>query len=1068
MNQDRISLGDTMRHPNVWWLALLGLLTSGCSDLDSISDKVCGNGAVDPSNGEDCDRFSDPALGEGTRCAAPDTPAACRYICGEAQGGAVCPDGWGCGTDGLCRRASGGYAEAPRSPIPPTFGLLSLADVDGDRVPDLIAGDFDGVKVRYGTALADYTEVAGISLTLQGQAEPMVANFDGVGGADPIFIDRFRHLLLAATGTPEKTLRPAPFPASEVTSQDQDAAGPIFYVPMAAGTDRLQQLLRIELRADGATLRFVNGETPREDPAPAGEPYDLSFIDFEKPMRFQVGNVDADAADELLLAIDGQRRVRVFGAALDGSALPVVQAPVEVVFPGPVFNTGVDLADVNGDSRLDVVGVYVKANGSLGVAYFLGNGAGAFGAVTLDTRFDTALGGNSAYFRFERPYLLGGDVNGDKRADFLVGNGDVEFAYLYYIGGTYVAGATHLLPLTLADEDFFFLDAATGDFNRDGFADFVMTTESGLDFRKGSAGALLNQHFVPTGQFPSGLRVGDFDGDRLDDVAFLEGSRNQNGFITAKDLLRVAYGSVELPGPEPVSVAAWAEVQGLAPTIFGGLSQDATRDLSVAYSDNQDRLWLAELRGRGDRTFLAPLAVDFEQEVLIAGRFDASRDAALDLLVLDATRVGTTDAIKPILLQGGKAGFVLDQPIESNFFNAVVPECFARFRAGAAADLDDDGIDEALVFYECTETSPLMLSVVRLGGLCADFVQSVTNFQLSAEALDPVRVDVGDIDGDGKLDVLVPYIGPSFEGALLVWNDILAGDGTSPNPTDVRYDNLNDLALINADADPGKELAVLVGSVVGIADVVDRQVQPTTAVLSLTDSTGRLLVGDVNLDGLDDLIAFPQVLFATPFDPAREARTTCDLATQIGCGPGETCDLNGVEIECRVAGTGMETDECEFINECAAGYSCIATFSLGRSSCLKWCDSDDDCQGPGGVCDLPINASGIVIPGAVTCTPNCDPLSNEGCPAGWGCKVYLHSDGTRSETLCTPAGAGLELAPCANEAECAPGFSCVNDPGTCGQNCLFGTSPDGCPGGTTCVGYTTPHVIGGVEYGVCL
>src|SRR4051794_28143067 len=114
------------------------LALAACSDLQNIAGETCGNGAVDPQNGEDCDRFSDPSLGEGTHCALPDKPNQCHYVCDPAGADPFCPQGWGCGADGLCRRASGRYTVAPRSPIAPTFGNLSLADVDGDLIPDLI------------------------------------------------------------------------------------------------------------------------------------------------------------------------------------------------------------------------------------------------------------------------------------------------------------------------------------------------------------------------------------------------------------------------------------------------------------------------------------------------------------------------------------------------------------------------------------------------------------------------------------------------------------------------------------------------------------------------------------------------------------------------------------------------------------------------------------------------------------------------------------------------------------------------------------------------------------------
>jgi hypothetical protein len=421
-------------------------------------------------------------------------------------------------------------------------------------------------------------------------------------------------------------------------------------------------------------------------------------------------------------------------------------------------------------------------------------------------------------------------------------------------------------------------------------------------------------------------------------------------------------------------------------------------------------------------------------------------------------------------LRGGTAGFVLDQPFESDFADNVVPDCGADFRAAAAADVNGDGLDEAVVFYECDESSPLMMSVVSMGGDGIGFVTGMVNVQVSADALDPFRVQIGDVDGDGKVDAMVQVIGTSSEGVLVVWNEMLAGD-TAAAPASATIADLDDLALINADEDAALEIAVLQFGSVGIADV-DVQARTIGAVapkLVAGDATGRLLVGDVNKDGLNDLVVFPRVFLMAPLDPAQAGRETCSLSEQTGCEDGQTCDLNGKDIECRLPGVGTETTECRFIDECAAGYSCISPSSVGRSQCLPWCGGDEDCEGPGGACDFTINAAGVVIPGAVTCTPNCDQLTNEGCPAGWGCKVVSHSaDVTRMKTICLPAGGGGQAAACASDTDCAAEFTCVNTPGTCARNCLVAGGGTECGLGETCVTFTTPHVLGGVEYGVCL
>src|SRR4029453_12341985 len=137
--------------------------------------------------------------GEGTHCAPAGSTDQCHYLCGKRAGDAACPVGWGCGEDGMCRRASGRSELAPPSPVPPTFGNLSMADVDGDSVPDLIAGDYDGLKVRFGERDGDYSRVIGVSLTLSTPPLPVTANFDGARGQDLAFADDNTGVLITAT-----------------------------------------------------------------------------------------------------------------------------------------------------------------------------------------------------------------------------------------------------------------------------------------------------------------------------------------------------------------------------------------------------------------------------------------------------------------------------------------------------------------------------------------------------------------------------------------------------------------------------------------------------------------------------------------------------------------------------------------------------------------------------------------------------------------------------------------------------------------------------------------------------
>src|SRR5258706_10152374 len=89
---------------------VIALALCGCAKLPAIEADRCGNGVLEA--GEDCDTHA----GEGFMCGAPGSgAAACRFQCSRSIGGQACPAGFGCGGDGICRAAGGGYLESPAS-----------------------------------------------------------------------------------------------------------------------------------------------------------------------------------------------------------------------------------------------------------------------------------------------------------------------------------------------------------------------------------------------------------------------------------------------------------------------------------------------------------------------------------------------------------------------------------------------------------------------------------------------------------------------------------------------------------------------------------------------------------------------------------------------------------------------------------------------------------------------------------------------------------------------------------------------------------------------------------------
>jgi hypothetical protein len=244
--------------------------------------------------------------------------------------------------------------------------------------------------------------------------------------------------------------------------------------------------------------------------------------------------------------------------------------------------------------------------------------------------------------------------------------------------------------------------------------------------------------------------------------------------------------------------------------------------------------------------------------------------------------------------------------------------------------------------------------------------------------------------------------------------------------------------------------------------------------------------GDDDIDAPDDVDAPTDAQEIDAIDAPVCSGTPCSILDQCGCEATPNtpvCDLDFTMLttgatKCRSRNTtvvGDETQTCTMASTCAAQHVCVG----GR--CRKYCDDDDDCAGPGGLCiiDLTQGNPPMPIPGApVTCTTDCNPTlaSNPTCPPTWACHIFFDdpngvpdSGDERYLSDCLAAGAGTAGAACTGSQQCAAGFDCVTlNPG--GQQCrpVCNMATQTCPTGTgTCTGFAPPVVIGGATYGVC-
>lgn len=187
---------------------------------------------------------------------------------------------------------------------------------------------------------------------------------------------------------------------------------------------------------------------------------------------------------------------------------------------------------------------------------------------------------------------------------------------------------------------------------------------------------------------------------------------------------------------------------------------------------------------------------------------------------------------------------------------------------------------------------------------------------------------------------------------------------------------------------------------------------------------------------------------------------------QCGCPSSERCHWNYSGAECVADGTQESSEACD--NDCVAGYRCVDNHEGGPRICHQYCETDDDCLGPGSLCIV-----GFGSPDYRVCTHNCDPISDVGCAeTDMKCDIFRETDPpNRSLTQCAGSGSLGQGQECATTSDCAPGYSCFGITGQTGEWCMkwcdVNAATSGCPAGTTCYPFSSPIIIGSIEYGAC-
>jgi VCBS repeat protein len=441
---------------------------------------------------------------------------------------------------------------------------------------------------------------------------------------------------------------------------------------------------------------------------------------------------------------------------------------------------------------------------------------------------------------------------------------------IFVSDGGNVAGCA-LVPNTYCQADRpsggeLWSEARIGDFNTNGRLDVAAVSRGnpGIDFFSGTGNGVFNSFSIPTAGVPSDLAVGDFDGDFLPDLAFDSVTSKLGGDAHT---LSVAFGHASGAPELPVSMG---EVTNLHQIVSGNLSlfgNDAASDIVLlsgipASLDGTTKKpgsdWKVGLsQGNGYRQLQAPLIffakrsinVDATPLASAIGLFDGDPGSTTGphadvAAVVQSFKPKSTTPPK----KGENAPYCMFQAslwmLPATADAAIEPPADdSRVALIATATSDAALPDNFLPLRRLVETVPisldggstesLLITFPTYDGCDPDITAIGAHGELLLARFDAdgqphltqiiksvgdneflIRVRVGDIDGDGVLDIAALKVKYDLSLGRLVETQVVVlrgdGKGSFEAPLSVPVDGVPvDVALVNADGESDLELVVV-------------------------------------------------------------------------------------------------------------------------------------------------------------------------------------------------------------------------------------------------------------------